>query len=57
MKLRKAPGIGGIYPEFLKYGFEELFVSLTKLFEHCINGKKLTEEWKTAYITPFRSWE
>lgn len=51
LKSRKSPGPGNIPPELLKHGTEKLYRQLASLFQKCINGENLPEEWKTSYIT------
>lgn len=47
----KAPGPGGICMELLKNAPEQLYEKLSELFNLCLNGYPLPEDWKTGYIT------
>ncbi|XP_057663198.1 uncharacterized protein LOC130898146 [Diorhabda carinulata] len=51
LKNRKSPGAGQIAPELIKNGTEKLFSHLQMLFQKCINGEALPQEWKTSYMT------
>lgn len=51
LKNRKSPGPGNIPPELLKYGTDKLYRQLTSLFQKCLNGENIPEEWRTSYIT------
>lgn len=51
-KNKKSPGPGGIPTELLKYGSDKLIRMLTKLYERCINGEDVPQEWRTCYISP-----
>lgn len=53
MKLKNGKSCGpeGIYAELLKYGTKKLFMMLTDIFNQCINGQEIPNEWKVAYIS------
>lgn len=51
LKNGKSPGPGNIPPELIKYGTEKLFKHLTVLFQNCLNGMEIPEEWKTSYMS------
>lgn len=51
LKKNKAPGPGNIPAELIKYGTTKLYENLAKLFQRCINGAEIPEEWKTSCIS------
>jgi hypothetical protein len=36
----------------IKHGTEKLFETLCDMFEKCINGGNIPDNWKIAYLTP-----
>lgn len=52
LKNRKAPGPGDIPAELIKYGTQKLYEHLAELFQRCINGGDIPEEWKLSFLTP-----
>ncbi|XP_030761326.1 uncharacterized protein LOC115886365 [Sitophilus oryzae] len=51
LKSGKASGPEGIYSEMLKNGTQKLFRSLALIFNICLNGHPVPEDWKLAYIS------
>lgn len=50
LKNRKASGSIGIPAELLKHETEKLFQHLRDLFQNCLNGGDIPEDWKVTYI-------
>ncbi|XP_044745272.1 uncharacterized protein LOC123307119 [Coccinella septempunctata] len=50
LKNGRACGPEGIYAELLKHGTEKLYSMITYLFNLCVNGHPIPDEWKSAYM-------
>ncbi|KAL3275471.1 hypothetical protein HHI36_020231 [Cryptolaemus montrouzieri] len=51
-KKRKDSSPGNVPAELVKYGTDELYEHLRKLFQSCINGAEIPKEFKTSVISP-----
>ena len=51
LKNRKAPGPGNIPAELIKSGPKKLYEHLRKIFQDCINGTDVPQEWNEAYLS------
>lgn len=51
VKNGKAPGLGNVNIKLLKAGPQVLMDALVTLFNKCLHGGKVPEEWKLAVIT------
>ncbi|XP_030764573.1 uncharacterized protein LOC115888850 [Sitophilus oryzae] len=51
LKNGKSAGPGNIPGELIKYGTENLYRNITKLFQMCIDGAEVPKYFKTSYIT------
>lgn len=50
-KTKKAPGPGGITIELIKYAPDIMYDLLAKLFNRCLRGEEIPDEWNMGYIT------
>jgi hypothetical protein len=46
LKRNMSCGVGGVPAELLKSGLEKLYVLLRQIFENCINGNEIPNDWK-----------
>lgn len=53
LKNRKAPEPGNISAELVKYGTAKLYEQLRILFQNCINGMEVPNEWKSFLISSY----
>jgi hypothetical protein len=44
-------GVGGVPAELLKSGTEKLYELLRQIFERCLNGDEIPNEWKIRHIS------
>jgi hypothetical protein len=44
-------GGGGVPAELLKEGTEKLYELLRQIFERCLNGEEIPNDWKIGYIS------
>lgn len=51
LKKGSATGSGGIPSELVMYGTDKLHELLRNLFEKCLNGEAIPEDWKVGYIS------
>ena len=51
LKNGKSPGPGDIPNELLKIGTKTLHEHLRKLFQECLNGANIPEEWKISLVS------
>jgi hypothetical protein len=50
LKFNTSCGVGGVLAELLKSGTEKLFEFLRRIFERCLNGDKIPNDWKIGHI-------
>jgi len=51
LKSNTSCGVGGVPAELLKAGTEKLYELLRQIFERCINGEGVPQDWKMGYIS------
>src|SRR5215468_11777678 len=51
LKSNTSCGVGGVPAELLKAGTEKLYQLLRQIFERCINGVGVPQDWKMGYIS------
>lgn len=51
LKNIEAPGPGNLPAELVKNGTPKVIEHITKLFQKCINGEQVPNEWKLFYLT------
>jgi len=51
LKSNTSCGVGGVPAELLKAGTEKLYELLRQIFERCINGEGIPQDWKMGYIS------
>jgi hypothetical protein len=51
LKCNKSYGVGGVPAELLKSGTKKLYGLLRRIFERCLNGDKIPNEWKIGYVS------
>ena len=51
LKTNTSCGVGGEPAELLKSGTERLYESLRQIFELCLNGDKIPNDWKIGHIS------
>lgn len=50
LKNHRAGGPGGIPAELIKNGTDKLLRLITQLFQKCLNGEEIPEEWRVGYL-------
>ena len=48
---RSTCGVGGAPAELLKSGTEKLYELLRQIFERCLNGNEIPNDWKIGHIS------
>jgi transcriptional regulator CtsR len=51
LKSKTSSGVGGVPAELLKSGTDKVYESLRQIFERCINGEGIPQDWKMGYIS------
>jgi len=51
LKRKTSCGVGGVPAELLKSGTEKLYELLRQIFERCLNGDKIPNDWKIGHIS------
>ena len=51
LKTSTSCGVGGVPAELLKSGTEKLYELLRQIFERCLNGEEIPNDWKIGYIS------
>ena len=51
LKSNTSCGVGGVPAELLISGTEKLYELLRQIFEHCLNGDKIPNDWKIGHIS------
>jgi hypothetical protein len=51
LKNNTSRGVGGGPAELLKSGTEKLYELLRQVFERCLNGDKIPNDWKIGHIS------
>jgi hypothetical protein len=51
LKSNTSSGVGGVPAELLKSGTERLYELLRQIFERCLNGDKIPNDWKIGHIS------
>ena len=51
LKSNTSCGVGGVPAELLKSGTERLYELLRQIFERCLNGDEIPNDWKIGHIS------
>ena len=51
LKCNTSCAVGGAPAELLKSGTEKLYELLRRIFERCLNGDEIPNDWKTGHIS------
>jgi len=51
LKSNTSSGVGGVPAELLKSGTERLHELLRQIFERCLNGDEIPNDWKIEHIS------
>ena len=51
LKCNKSCGVGRVPAELLKSGSEKLYELLRRIFERCLNGDEIPNDWKIGHIS------
>jgi hypothetical protein len=51
LKSNTSCGVGGLPAELLKSGTEKLYELIRQIFERCLNGDKISNEWRIGHIS------
>ena len=51
LKSNTSCGVGGEPAELLKSGTEKLYELLRQIFERCLNGDEIPNDWKIGHIS------
>jgi hypothetical protein len=57
LKSNASSGVGGVPAELLKSGTEKLYELLRQIFERCVNGEGIPDDWKMGYISAIHKME
>jgi hypothetical protein len=51
LKSNTSCGVGGVHAELLKSGTVKLYELLRQIFEHCLHGEEIPNDWKIGHIS------